>query len=73
MSEEEGAVEVYEKIVQLKMLAPDGKKRETDAADMTGIFRIIQSIPSPKAELFKMWRNRRNEFCDNKNAVRSSN
>lgn len=55
MSVEEGAVEVYEKIVQLKMLAPDGKKRETDAADMTGIFRIIQSIPSPKAEPFKMW------------------
>ena len=55
MSEEEGTVEVYEKIVQLKMLAPDGKKRETDAADMTGIFRIIQSIPSPKAEPFKMW------------------
>lgn len=55
MSMEEGAVEVYEKIVQLKMLAPDGKKRETDAADMTGIFRIIQSIPSPKAEPFKMW------------------
>lgn len=55
MSVEEGAVEVYEKIVQLKMLAPDGKKRETDAADMTDIFRIIQSIPSPKAEPFKMW------------------
>ena len=55
MSEEEGAVEVYEKIVQLKMLAPNGKKRETDAADMTGIFHIIQSIPSPKAEPFKMW------------------
>lgn len=55
MSVEEGAVEVYEKIVQLKMLAPDGKKRETDASDMTGIFRIIQSIPSPKAEPFKMW------------------
>lgn len=55
MSVEEGAVEVYEKIVQLKMLASDGKKRETDAADMTGIFRIIQSIPSPKAEPFKMW------------------
>lgn len=69
MSEEEGAVEVYEKIVQLKMLAPDGKKRETDAADMTGIFRIIQSIPSPKAEPFKMWRNGRNEFCYNKNAA----
>ena len=40
---------------QLKLKAPDGKMRETDAADMQGIFRIIQSIPSPKAEPFKMW------------------
>lgn len=51
----EGAVEVYEKIVQLKMIAPDGKKRLTDVADTAGILRIIQSIPSPKAEPFKMW------------------
>lgn len=40
---------------QLKMKATDGKMRKTDAADMQGIFRIIQSIPSPKAEPFKMW------------------
>ena len=40
---------------QLKLLAPDGKMRETDCADMEGIFRIIQSIPSPKAEPFKRW------------------
>ena len=40
---------------QLKLKAPDGKMRETDAADMQGIFRIIQSIRSPKAEPFKMW------------------
>ena len=40
---------------QLKLKAPDGKMRETDTADMQGIFRIIQSIPSPKAEPFKMW------------------
>ena len=40
---------------QLKLKAPDGKMRETDVADMQGIFRIIQSIPSPKAEPFKMW------------------
>lgn len=39
----------------LKMLAADGKMRETDAADMQGIFRIIQSVSSPKAEPFKMW------------------
>ncbi len=40
---------------QLKLVAPDGKMRETDVADAEGIFRIIQSIPSPKAEPFKMW------------------
>lgn len=40
---------------QLKMEAADGKMRETDVADMQGIFRIIQSVPSPKAEPFKMW------------------
>ncbi|WP_394853378.1 BRO family protein [Exercitatus varius] len=37
------------------MIAKDGKKRSVQAADMTGIFRIIQSIPSPKTEPFKMW------------------
>ena len=41
---------------QLKMRSPkDGKMYSTDVADMQGIFRIIQSIPSPKAEPFKMW------------------
>ena len=40
---------------QLKLLAPDGKMRETDCANTEGIFRIIQSIPSPKAESFKRW------------------
>ncbi|TCP97787.1 BRO family protein [Cricetibacter osteomyelitidis] len=40
---------------QLKMRAVDGKMRLTDVADLQGIFRIIQSIPSPKAEPFKMW------------------
>lgn len=39
----------------LKMKALDGKMRKTDVADIQGIFRIIQSIPSPKAEPFKMW------------------
>ena len=39
----------------LKMAAKDGKMRMTDVADLQGIFRIIQSIPSPKAEPFKMW------------------
>lgn len=40
---------------QLKLLAEDGKMRETDCADTEGIFRIIQSVPSPKAEPFKRW------------------
>lgn len=40
---------------QLKMKASDGKMRNTDVADIQGIFRIIQSVPSPKAEPFKMW------------------
>ncbi len=44
--------EVYEKIVQLKMTAPDGKKRETDSFSTEDLLRVIQSIPSPKAEPF---------------------
>ncbi|MEK7644469.1 MAG: Bro-N domain-containing protein [Patescibacteria group bacterium] len=40
---------------QLKLVASDGKKYETDCANTEGIFRIIQSIPSPKAEPFKRW------------------
>jgi len=40
---------------QFKLLAPDGKMRETDCANTEGIFRIVQSIPSPKAEPFKRW------------------
>lgn len=40
---------------QLKLIAEDGKLRETDVADTEGIFRIIQSIPSKKAEPFKRW------------------
>lgn len=47
--------ELYEKIVQLKMQAPDGKQRMTDVADVEQLFRLIQSIPSPKAEPFKQW------------------
>ena len=39
----------------LKFLAPDGEKYETNCANTEGIFRIIQSIPSPKAEPFKRW------------------
>lgn len=47
--------ETYDKIVQLKMRAPDGKMRTTDAADVKQLLRIIQSIPSPTAEPFKLW------------------
>lgn len=47
--------ELSEKIGQLKMQAPDGKMRLTDVADTEQLFRLIQSIPSPKAEPFKQW------------------
>jgi hypothetical protein len=47
--------EVSDKIGQLKMRSPDGKARETDAADVQTLLRLIQSIPSPKAEPFKQW------------------
>lgn len=51
----EGFFEVSEKIGQLKLVAPDGKMRETDCANTETIFRIIQAIPSPNAEPFKRW------------------
>ena len=51
----EGANELYEKIVQLKMLSSDGKRYKTDVAKTEQLLRIIQSIPSPKAEPFKAW------------------
>lgn len=47
--------ELYEIIVQLKLESSDGKKYKTDCADTEGILRIIQSIPSSKAEPFKRW------------------
>lgn len=52
--EAEGS-EAYENIVRLKMKAPDGKQRETDVANTETLLRLIQSIPSPKAEPFKQW------------------
>jgi hypothetical protein len=51
---EEGS-ELSENIGQLKMIASDGKMRITDVADTKQIFCLIQSIPSPKAERFKVW------------------
>lgn len=47
--------QLYDSIVQLKMPAPDGKMRKTDAVTTKQLFRLIQSIPSPKAEPFKLW------------------
>ena len=47
--------ELYTNCVQLKMRAKDGKLRETDTLDTEGIFRLIESVPSPKAEPFKVW------------------
>lgn len=47
--------QLYDFIVQLKMPAPDGKMRLTDVATTEQLFRLIQSIPSPKAEPFKLW------------------
>ena len=46
---------MYEKIVQLKMLSSDGKKYKTDVANTEQLLRIVQSVPSPKAEPFKAW------------------
>ena len=54
MTEEEQS-ELYTKCVQLKLKAQDGKMRETDVLDTKGIFRLIESIPSPKAEPMKVW------------------
>jgi DNA-damage-inducible protein D len=52
--EDEG-FEAYDKIVPLKLIAEDSKLRFTDCADTETMFRIIQSIPSPRAEPFKLW------------------
>ena len=51
----EGYIETSEKIGQLKMAANDGKQRLTDCANTKGMFRIIMSVPSPKAESFRLW------------------
>lgn len=71
---EEGANELLTNCKQLKMTAADGKKRLTDVADTEQLLRIIQSIPSPKAEPFKMWlaevgNDRINEIADPEKAI----
>ena len=53
LSEESG--QPYENIVRLKLKVTDGKMRETDAANTKQLLRIVQSVPSPKAEPFKQW------------------
>ena len=53
LSDESG--QPYENIVRLKLKATDGKMRETDAANTKQLLRIVQSVPSPKAEPFKQW------------------
>ncbi len=70
----EGADQLYEKIVQLKLRSSDGKFYKTDVADTEQLLRIIQSIPSPKAEPFKMWlaevgNDRLNEIADPEKAI----
>ena len=59
---------------RLKLQAADGKLRETDVLDTKGVLRLVQSIPSPKAEPFKMWRaevgnDRLNEIADPEKAI----
>ena len=52
--QDEGS-QLHEEIVQLKMKASDGKNRLTDTLNTKGILRLIESVPSPKAEPFKLW------------------
>ncbi len=52
---DEGDGQLYEKIVQLRLPSADGKAYLTDVADLPTIFRIIQAVPSPKAEPMKLW------------------
>ena len=69
---QEGATESVTNCNQLKMKAADGKYYKTDVADTEELLRIIQSVPSPKAEPFKLWlakvgRERLDELADKEN------
>jgi DNA-damage-inducible protein D len=55
LQQESGNNELYDKIVKLKFLAPDGRMRPTDCANTEGVLRIMMSVPSPRAEPFKLW------------------
>jgi hypothetical protein len=66
--------ELLTKCQQLKLLAEDGKMRLTDVLDTKGVLRLVQSIPSPKAEPFKLWlaeagNDRLNEIADPEKAI----
>lgn len=70
----EGADQLLTNCKQLKLLASDGKRRATDVATTEQLFRIIQSVPSPKAEPFKLWlaqvgRERIEEIIDPEQAI----
>jgi prophage antirepressor-like protein len=55
LAKEAGSDQPYEEIVRLKLTTTDGKQRETDCAKAATLLRIVQSIPSPKAEPIKLW------------------
>ena len=55
LAQEAGSEQPYAEIVQFKLTAPDGKKRDTDCAKAEALLRLVQSIPSPKAEPIKLW------------------
>ena len=55
LAQEAGSEQPYEKIVRLKLTAPDGKQRLTDCATAETLLRLVQSVPSPKAEPIKLW------------------
>ena len=66
--------QLYDNIVQLKMLSSDGKMYKTDVLSTKNVLRLIQSIPSPKAEPFKMWlaqigHDRLEEYADPEKAI----
>lgn len=55
LAQEAGSEQPYEKIVRFKLPAADGKKRDTDCATAPTLLRLVQSVPSPKAEPIKLW------------------
>jgi DNA-damage-inducible protein D len=55
LAQEAGSEQPYEKIVRLKLTAPDCKRRDTDCTTAETLLRLVQSIPSPKAEPIKLW------------------